>query len=362
MDFIRKSLSTKAVLLLLASGLAVGVSDYFAVPYLKPEIQAYTHLGLIGLIALLAICIVVIGVHLPLAVIFDEMKALLTGHQYKKIFTKRIDEIGVLAHFFNEVTKNIEHISTVVAEGKRLSQELEISSDIQHRILPKTLPQVSGLSIYGNTRPASEVGGDSFDVMPAGNNAFIYVGDVTGHGLPAALIMVMVNTILRTYSEIYSSGYDVIVNTNRILKQRIEPRRFMTCVLLRWNSQERKMYYTGAGHEHILVFHKNTNACEVHQTGGIALGMVADISKIVKEEVIPTEQGDYVILYSDGLTEAKDIHGEMFGIARLKAAVEKYASFSVPEELFTNISKEFAAFVGEQMQEDDITLMMAQRT
>lgn len=302
-------------------------------------------------------------IHRPLAQVFQEMKALLTNRPYKKIFSTRIDEVGVLAHFFNNVTKNIERISVDIAEGKRMHKELSVGSDIQRRIIPKTMPAIPGITLFGNMRPASEIGGDSFDIVqtPQGNH-YIYVGDVTGHGVPAALIMMMVNTIIRTFSETYASGYDLIVNTNRILKQRIEPRRFMTCVLLRWNAQEQKLYYTGAGHEHILIFRKNQNTCEVRQTGGIALGMVADISKIVKEEAIPFEPGDTVVLYSDGIIEAKNMTGEMFGLARLKAAVEQYAATSTPEELFTNISKDFGIFVGEQIQEDDITLIALRRT
>lgn len=301
-------------------------------------------------------------IHRPLAQVFQEMKALLTNRPYKKIFSTRIDEVGVLAHFFNNVTKNIERISVDIAEGKRMHKELSVGSDIQRRIIPKTMPAIPGITLFGNMRPASEIGGDSFDIVqtPQGNH-YIYVGDVTGHGVPAALIMMMVNTIIRTFSETYASGYDLIVNTNRILKQRIEPRRFMTCVLLRWNAQEQKLYYTGAGHEHILIFRKNQNACEVRQTGGIALGMIADISKIVKEESIPFEPGDTVVLYSDGIIEAKNMTGEMFGLGRLKAAVEQYAATSTPEELFTNISKDFGIFVGEQIQEDDITLIALRR-
>ena len=198
-------------------------------------------------------------------------------------------------------------------------------------------------------------------ISAAANNTFIYVGDVTGHGLPAGLIMVMVNTLLRTFSEMYTSGYDIMVNTNRVLKQRIEPRRFMTCVLLRWNAVEKKMYYTGAGHEHILIYHKRENVCEVKQTGGIALGMVQDISKIIKEENIPLESGDFVILYSDGIIEAKNMQGEMFGLPRLKMTIEQYARTSTSEELFANVSKDFGIFVGDQIQEDDITLIIIQR-
>lgn len=361
MNFIRKSLAMKAAIVLFLA-LAVLLLIYFGLQALHISfLGGYEFVFFFVVFFVIAAAIVFFTVHRPLSVVFQEMKALLTGHSYKKIFTQRIDEVGVLAHFFNEVTRNIERISADVEEGKRMSQELAIGSDIQRRILPKEMPQIPGLVIFGNMRPASEVGGDSFDIIQTPLNALVYVGDVTGHGLPAALIMVMVNTMIRTYSELYQSGYDIITHTNRILKQRIEPRRFMTCVLLRFNIQEQQLFYTGAGHEHILIFHKAEGVCEVKQTGGIALGMVPDIAKIVREEVIPLQKGDKVILYSDGIIEAKNMQGMMFGIQNLKLAIEKYAARCTPEELFTELSKEFGAFVGDQIQEDDITLIVLER-
>lgn len=366
MEFLQKSITKKTFFLLLIGFVALALGDYFLIPLLEQKIQTpwapgIWHILPIAIFFLYASILLFASVHRPLGKVFAEMKAFLAGRTYKKIFTKRIDEMGVLAHFFNDITRNFEKVKIALSEGKRMSQELSVGSDIQRKILPTSMPVIPGITLFGNTRPASEIGGDSFDIIPAGKNTFVYVGDVTGHGIPAALIMVMVNTIIRTYSEMHTSGYDIIVNTNRTLKQRIEPRRFMTCVLLRWNTEEQKLYYTGAGHEHILIFHKKEGICEVRRTGGIALGMVPDISKIVKEEPIPVESGDFVVLYSDGIIEAKNMEGEMFGVERLKKAVEQYAGTATPEELFTHLSKDFGIFVGDQIQEDDITLIALYR-
>lgn len=362
MDFLTRSIAFRTFVTLIVGFVFIGVASYAGEPYMRPYTSQYFEAIVYLVLFIFSFLVVYFSIHRPLAIIFQQMKALLTGRPYKKVFTQRIDEVGVLAHFFNNVTKNLERISLDMEEGRRMSKELSVGSDIQHKILPTEMPNVPGLMVYGKTRPASEVGGDSFDVMQVGANTFIYVGDVTGHGLPAGLIMVMVNTLIRTFSEIYQSGYDIIVNTNRILKQRIEPRRFMTCVLLRWNTQEQKLYSTGAGHEHILIYHKNTGECEAKQTGGIALGMVPDVTKIIKEEGISFEPGDMVVLYSDGIIEAKNMQGEMFGLDRLQKMVQQYAVSATCEELFVNISKEFGAFVGEQIQGDDITLIALKRT
>lgn len=357
MDFLRRSIAKKAFVTLLIGFCVISAASYFGQDYIEEYLNGYGNILMYFTFFLFAFLAFVFVVHLPLSKIFMQMKALLTSRPYKKIFTQRVDEVGVLAHFFNEVTKNMERVSLDIEEGRRMSKELSVGSDIQRKILPTQMPQIPGMLIYGSTRPASEVGGDSFDINHVNGNTYTYIGDVTGHGLPAGLIMVMVNTLIRTFSEVYQNGYDIIVNTNRILKQRIEPRRFMTCVLLRWNEQEQKMYYTGAGHEHIMIYHKKQNICEVKQTGGIALGMVPDVAKIIKEEHIPLESGDFIILYSDGITEAKNMQDEMFGIQRLKSTVEQYGAANTPEELFINISKEFGNFVGQQTQADDITLI-----
>lgn len=361
MELVQKSVFRKIITVLIFTFVILGGIEFAAQKFVWTA-NEFIGIAILALFLAMTVALLFFQIHRPLAKVFIEIKALLTNRPYKKIFTQRIDEIGVLAHFFNNVTKNIEKISVDIAEGKRMHKELSVGNDIQRRIIPKIMPQIPGISLFGSMRPASEIGGDSFDIVqtPQGNT-YIYVGDVTGHGVPAALIMMMVNTIIRTFSETYSSGYDLIVNTNRVLKQRIEPRRFMTCVLLRWNPQEQKLYYTGAGHEHIIIFRKKQRVCEVRQTGGIALGMVPDISKIVKEEGISLETGDMVVLYSDGIIEAKNMAGEMFGLPRLKAAVEQYGATATPEELFTNISKDFGIFVGDQIQEDDITLIVLQK-
>lgn len=361
MDFIKKSIAAKLFVALSAVFVVLAILDYFILPAALPELKNYLGLISASVFFLAAFFVILFTVIRPLGAVFKEIKALISGHPYKKIFTKRIDEVGALAHFFNDVTNKMEKLSVDIDEGKRMARDLEVASSIQQGILPKKTPDIQGITIFGNTRAASEVGGDSFDFIAFGNNFYTYVGDVTGHGLPAALIMIMVNTILRTFCEIHSSGYDILTNTNRILKQRIEQRKFMTCVLLRWNTQEQKLYYTGAGHEHILIFRRGSAVCEVKQTGGIALGMVPDISRIIKEEQIPLESGDCAVLYSDGIIEAKNVEGEMFGLNRLKQAVEQYAATSTPQELFAHISKDFGIFVGEQIQEDDITLIVLKK-
>ncbi len=293
----------------------------------------------------------------PMNIVMEQVRALLGGKKYKRIFTARIDEIGILAHFFNEVTKSFEKVSVDIKEGKRMLSELEIASKIQKDILPPQTPKVKGLEIVAKTRPAVELGGDNFDFITKGDNTFIYAGDVTGHGVPAALIMTMVNTLIHTLVEVYTNAYDVVVNTNKQLKNRIKSTMFMTLLMLKWNHVEQKMTFVGCGHEHLLIYRTATGKCEVRQTGGIALGMVPDNSKLIKESEIPLQAGDVIVLYSDGLTEGRNMAGEMYGLDRLVAAIEKFAPQYGPDGIVNHVALDYSQFVQNHIQEDDVTLI-----
>lgn len=363
MDFLKKSLFRKYIVssvffFLLAFGAAIFLAKFF--PDKSNGVLIFGEV--LGVLLIISILFYYKFFQSPLRKIMQEMKAMLAGKKYLRIYTQRLDELGVLSHFFNEVTKNLERISIAVKEGKRMSSELTIGAEIQKMVLPAVLSEVPGLDIYVRTRAAVEIGGDNYDVNRAHNNAYIYVGDATGHGVPAGLVMIMVNTLIDTFTEIYQNAYDVIVQTNRLLKQRIQTTMFMTLMMLRYNEIEKKMYYVGCGHEYILTFRKNTGVCDAKPSGGIALGMVPDNSKIVKEELLPCDTGDFVLLYSDGIIEARNTSGEEFGLKRLKEAIEKFAPASkTSQELFTLISTEFGKFVENQVQNDDITLMVIRR-
>lgn len=296
----------------------------------------------------------------PLKSILTQMKALLTGKKYHRIYTKRMDEIGIIAHFFNEVTKSFEKVSLDIREGKRMLSELEIAGQLQRDILPPESPKVTGLDIVAKTRPAVELGGDSFDFVTRGDNTFIYVGDVTGHGVPAAIVMTMVNTLIHTFVEVYDNAYDVLVNTNKQLKSRIKSTMFMTLLMLRWNRMSQQMTFVGAGHEHLLIYRVATGKCELRQSGGIALGMVPDNSQLIKEQELSLQEGDVIILYSDGLTEGRNMAGEMYTLDRLVEAVERFAPQYGPDGIVHHVALDYSRFVENHVQDDDVTLIAVQ--
>lgn len=361
MRFIRKSVIGKSIffLTLLLGGIIAGASylrrnDMLQIPF------EWVFLFAVGLI-LFIFFVFVWDIAVPLSRVAKQVTNLLTGKTFKRIKPTTIDEVGVITHFFNEITQDLEKISYDVKERRRMSSELDIAASIQRDVLPKEVPEARGLDVLAKTRSAAEIGGDNFDFLTSadGNQLFIYIGDVTGHGVPAGLIMMMVDTILSTMVfHGVDSGKELIIDTNHLLYPRISSRLFMTSVMLRWDKENQQMFYTGAGHEHVLVYRKKEEEVEAITSGGIALGMIPDVSKIVQEKPIPLEIGDCILLYTDGITEAKNQTGQMYGLDRLIKSLKKNGYKPSVGTIFDGLTKDFSEFVEEYVQIDDITMIV----
>lgn len=361
MKFIRKSLGRKAFFLFALFLIFLFGASIYVMRFKVLTIDVNT--ALIFSLALL-FCILIIflaDVVWPLERVTRQVKNLLTGKTYTRVTPITIDEVGVVTHFFNEITRDLEKISYDLKERRRMSSELDIASKIQRDVLPKETPEAPSLDIIAKNRPAAEIGGDNFDFIlaPDGDNVFIYVGDVTGHGVPAGLVMMMVNILFRAMiSRGVPDSREAIVNTNLLLTPRISTRLFMTAVMLRWNKAEQKMYYTGAGHEHILIHRAKNETVEAIRSGGIALGMIQDISRIVQEKTLELSVGDTIVLFSDGITEAKNQAGEMYTLKRLVKSLEKHGYLPSAESIHDRLTEDFSDFVEEYIQIDDITLIV----
>jgi len=298
----------------------------------------------------------------PLDKVTKEIAALVASKPYSRLNIFSKDEFGLIAFFFNDITQNVEKISYMLKEGSRMSEELSIASSIQQSVLPKSIPKIPFLDTVAKTRSAEEIGGDSFAITPHNDNFFIYVGDVTGHGAPAGLVMMITNTLFEVLLPKAKTTHDLASSINKLLKPRVNATMFMTTVFFRFDPKEKRMFYTGCGHEHILVYRAAEGVTEVITTGGIALAMAEDIEKIVEEKEIKLKPNDVVVLYSDGITEAINDKQELFGLERLTACVTKYGHMGDSLKIFEAVSKDVTAFVGETIQNDDMTLICMRLT
>ncbi len=347
--------------LLLLGGCAVGSAVYiFERTQSFPPSVIYIGIPSLFLMILLYFIFLVSS---PVFRLTSEVKHLLTGKKYQRLNPHSADEIGVLTHFFNKITLSVENISKDIIENKKLMSEIDIARRIQQDILPSKAPDILGLDVVARTRPAAQVGGDSFDFLKQNNNMIIYIGDVTGHGVPAGLVMMVVNTLIHAFARHGMFPHEILTKINTILHQRLKSQQFMTLVMLRWDEVKQQMHYIGAGHEYILIYRAQKRIVEKIPTGGIALRMAPDLESFIEEKNISLEENDVILLYSDGITEGKNPKGEMYSVDTLQESFRKYCvKGGTAERIFDGVTKDFSTFMEEyEKQEDDITMIVVRK-
>src|SRR5918997_149106 len=239
-------------------------------------------------------------------------------------------------------------------ERERIEQELRVARRIQQASLPKEVPELEGWEIFPLYRPAREVGGDFYDFHFLSEGRLgVVVGDATGKGVPAALVMATTCGMLQLAaqsSEVSSPG-EVLERVNEALLVRIPSNLFVTCFYAILDPESASLSYANAGHD-LPYLHRNSDAEEL-RARGMPLGLMPGRGYEEKKTIL--EAGESAHFYSDGLVEAHDPHGEMFGFPRLRALVAEQAEES---SLGDYLLEELYSFVGGGWeQEDDITLL-----
>ncbi len=265
--------------------------------------------------------------------------------------------------FFIKSLQILRVFKKELREGRQLRTEVEIASEIQKNVMADSGNIVPAIEIALASSPATEVGGDSLGIIGwIDDNHYMYVGDVTWHGVPSGLVMMMVNALVSAFVSQEESSAKVLAETNRILKPRIRQNMMMSAVMLRWDNKEQALYYTWAGHEFILLYSKRENKVFKIKSGWVALGMMRDASKIYKEQQIRFEPGDIIILYTDWVTEARyrsEQNWLLFGIDKIVESVLKVPE-KTADNIFRQITIDLSAHMGyKHKQYDDITLFVA---
>jgi serine phosphatase RsbU (regulator of sigma subunit)/predicted ester cyclase len=247
-----------------------------------------------------------------------------------------------------------------VSERERIEQELLVARRIQQASLPKEVPTLEGWQISPLYRPAREVGGDFYDFhLLSEDRLGLVVGDATGKGVPAALVMSTTCGMLQAVSKTLdaSSPREVLEQVNETLLARIPANMFVTCFYAILDPRSGSLRYANAGHD-LPYLHRNGEAEEL-RARGMPLGLMPGMS--YEEKEIELDAGEAALFYSDGLVEAHDSKGEMFGFPRLQAFVAEHAAEE--RSLEEALLEELYSFVGEGWeQEDDITLLTLRRS
>jgi hypothetical protein len=242
-------------------------------------------------------------------------------------------------------------------ERAYLQQELTMARDIQQALLPKNLPELKGWKFSCCYQPAREVGGDFYDFLELeGGRLGLVVGDATGHGMPAALVMATARSMLRAVAQASESPGEVLRRANDPLFTDIPPSMFITCFYAILDPKSGRLLYANAGHD-LPYLHRGGDAKEL-KARGMPLGLMPGMS--YEEQEITLEAGDSALFYSDGLVEAHDPQRrEMFGFPRLRALVAEHGEDGSLVEI---LLEELHSFTGDGWeQEDDITLLTLRR-
>jgi serine phosphatase RsbU (regulator of sigma subunit)/predicted ester cyclase len=241
---------------------------------------------------------------------------------------------------------------------ERIEQELQVARRIQQASLPKEVPELGGWQISPLYRPAREVGGDFYDfhLLSEGKIGLV-VGDATGKGVPAALVMSTTCGMLRLAAQNYSSPGEMLQRVNEALFPNIPPNMFVTCFYAILDPKRGTLRYANAGHDLPYVRRGGGDAEEL-RARGMPLGLMPGMGYEEKQTIL--QAGEAALFYSDGLVEAHDLKGEMFGFPRLRELVAEHGD---ERSLGDFLLEELYSFIGEGWeQEDDITLLTLQRS
>jgi serine phosphatase RsbU (regulator of sigma subunit)/ketosteroid isomerase-like protein len=246
-----------------------------------------------------------------------------------------------------------QRLEQEMRERERVEQELRVARRIQQASLPKEVPELEGWQINPYYRPAREVGGDFYDFLELEDGRLgLVVGDATGKGVPAALVMASARSMLRAVAQAsdYSPG-DVLRRVNDSLVTDIPPNMFVTCFYAILDPSSGRLLYANAGHD--LPYLRQGGGAEELRARGMPLGLMSGMG--YEEDEIVLGEGDAALFYSDGLVEAHDHQREMFGFPRLRALVAEHGE---ERSLVDLLMDELHSFTGEDWeQEDDITLL-----
>lgn len=271
------------------------------------------------------------------------------------------DQLGDLSNSFNRMSASIEHLLHVQREKQRLDDELRIAREIQKSLLPVAPPQIPGLDIADLCEPAREVGGDYYDFFQLGPRQLgVLIADVSGKGTSAALYMAELKGLMLALSRTEPSPRRLLVTVNRLLADHLDNRSFVTMTYAVIDLDAGTLTASRAGHTPLIVVSRGES--DVVMPSGMVLGLrlpgaAERFDQLLEEHTRPIAAGDLIVLYTDGITEAMDRSGELFGdaaLVRVLAAHPDLGAAGVRERVLRDVQ----AFVGDAEPHDDMTMVV----
>jgi sigma-B regulation protein RsbU (phosphoserine phosphatase) len=286
-----------------------------------------------------------------------------------------VDSVSAISSFDREDLKLLTLLANIAAvklensrlamdavedavEKEKIEQELEQAADIQKRLLPMSAPEIPGYDLSGRADSCRSVGGDYFDYVVLSNaNVGLVLGDVSGKGMAAALLMASVQAIFRTLADVQDSAKGLIKTLNHQVIRNANPNKFCSLFYGQLTPATGEMTYVNAGHNPPIILRASGESEELPACG-VVLGVFEDAK--YEEKKTQLNPGDILAIFSDGVTEAQDTEGNMFTEERFLAAMKKHQDKSAPD-IIKAIFDDVVSFAGKEPQYDDSTLMILKR-
>ena len=313
-------------------------------------------LGLLVIaVALVGIVPISHGMTRHLASLSAGVRQLAAGDFRTRVPVRSRDEFGALAGAFNQMAEDLERHQALAVERERLQRELELSRQIQVEMLPRAPLRVGAAEIKGISIPAREVGGDFFNyfALPDGRLALL-VGDVSGKGVSAALLMANVQATLRARLTSDADLATLAASLDREIHDSTPGPVYLTLFLGVLDPEREQLRYVNAGHNPQFVLHADGGLDRMPATG---LPIALFPGHPYEEARVPVHRGDLIFFYTDGLTDTENVRGEMFGIERLETLLTSEQSHGV-DTVLERIEAAVREFRGAAEPFDDATMML----
>lgn len=270
--------------------------------------------------------------------------------------------VNIITTFVNQASISLENLSLIKEslENERYKEQLKIAKNVQRSLLPEKINMGTDFTIEAFSMAADEVGGDYYDILQTGPGRFgLIIGDVSGKGTSAAFQMAQMKGIFHSLASQDMSADQFISQANVALSNCLERSSFITATYFNINEKDKTIEFSRAGHCPALMFCSTNDTTEFVESDGMGLGLLRNSSyaNYVHSNTLSYNEGDTMLLYTDGITEAKNSEGELFGTERLKNSFNTHAK-KAPDQLKESLKRDLADFTGGIDIDDDYTMLI----
>jgi anti-anti-sigma factor len=297
----------------------------------------------------------------PIQALTDGVRAIGEGSLHDEIKIDGPEEIGEIARAFNEITNKFREAQENVVEQERLQKEMQVAQEIQHSLLPRKVPDISGYDIGSLYRAAKEVGGDYYDFVHVDEGTVgVVVADVSGKGVPGSLVMTMIRTALRMEARGNHSAAEVMARMNDFVTEDMKKGMFVTIFYVILDSKNRIISYSSAGHNPMILYRAESDETFFLNPRGFPVGISLPDDSLFRRSIdvekIKLKKDDMLVIYTDGVTEAMNERREQYGEERLLGLIKDRGRLA-PIEFIERLSDDIKQFTGGHPQNDDITVV-----